>query len=202
MKYIKLYEQFNCNKLDRNESIDEGIKDWIIGGLIALSTVGSTFGQNDDGLDVVKSPTTKTEYQIHKEQLDLKVINGTLKYTNKILSQSNKLKFKKEGKYTIITGEGFSASFKQGTVYSKYNCFIGFGDENKPDAQISITLKDNGIISIIFGEERVKEDYIVHDFSGDRVVKKGTQLMSQTEVRKGDKGYDQFIKVLDLFNQN
>ena len=56
------------------------------------------------------------------------------------------------------------------------------------DAQISITLKDDGVISLIFGEDRLKEDQVLGDFAGTR--KKGTQLMDQTELKKGNKGYD------------
>ena len=131
--------------------------------------------------------------------LDQKVINGFLKYSSKILSQSGKLSFSKEGKFSLIKGIGFFGSISQGTGYNKYSCFIGFGDESKPDAQINITLKNDGVISLIFGEERLKEDQ-VGDFVGTR--KKGTQLMDQTELKKGDKGYDEAVKILNLFNQN
>ena len=192
--HIKMFEEF------RNEQVNEGVKDWIIGGLMALSSFGSVSGQDLDK-STVKSPTTRTEYQIHQDQLDSKSIDSFLKYHKKIVDQSNGLNFSQDGKYTMIKGSGFFASISKGGTYNKYSCFIGFGNEEKPDAQISITLKDDGVISLIYGEERLKGDQTI-DFGGvQRTRKAGTQLMNQTELEEGDKGYDECMQILDLFNK-
>jgi hypothetical protein len=192
MKHIKEFKTFNSN-----EELNEGLKDWLIGGLMALSSVG--FSQDMDKSINVKS-TDRTEYQIHQSQLDNNVISGFLKYSNKITNQQNKLSYSKDGKYTLIKGSGFSATISKGSGYNKYSCFIGFGDESKPDAQMSITLKDDGVISLIFGEERRKED--VHIGGSIGTLKKGEQPMTQTELKKGDKGYTEAMNILNIFLQN
>jgi hypothetical protein len=191
MKHIKKFESFSSE-----EELNEGLKDWLIGGLMALSSVGVS--QDMDKSINVKS-TDRTEYQIHQSQLDNKVISGFLKYSNRIINQQDKLSYSKDGKYTLIKGPGFSASISVGKGYSKYSCFIGFGDEAKPDAQMCITLKDDGVISLIFGEERRKEDVQVGGIIG--TLKKGEQPMTQTELNKGDRGYNEALKILNIFNQ-
>jgi hypothetical protein len=191
MKYIKEFEKFDSEK-----ELNEGLKEWLIGGLMALSSVG--FTQDMDKSINVKS-TDRTEYQIHQSQLDNNVISGFLKYSNKITSQQNKLSYSKDGKYTLIKGSGFSATISKGSGYNKYSCFIGFGEESKPDAQISITLKDDGVISLIFGEERRKEDVHIGGIIG--TLKKGEQPMTQTELKKGDRGYDDALNILNIFNK-
>jgi hypothetical protein len=179
MKHIKKFESFNSE-----EELNEGLREWLIGGLMALSSVA--FSQDIDRSVSNSKSAERTEYQIHQSQLNNKVISGFLKYSNKIIGQQDKLSYSKDGKYTLIKGPGFSASISEAKGYNKYSCFIGFGEEAKPDAQICITLKDDGVISLIFG---------------DVINKNGQQPMSQTELNKDDKGYDDALKILNIFNQ-
>ena len=186
MKHIKLYEDFS------DEKVDEGFKDWVIGGLLALSSINPSLGK-----DSAISPTNQIEYQVQSTDSEDIIVSGLLKYYNKIAT--SKLSFSKDGKFITVKGNNFTGGFSQGTGYNKYNCFFVFGNQNKPDAQLSITMKDDGSVSIYFAEERLKATREVDLGVAKRKMRKGTQLFNQTEIKKGEKGYNEAIKILNLF---
>jgi hypothetical protein len=195
MKHIKLYKDFK-----NTEELNEGLKEWLIGGLMALSS--AAFSQSNDGIVDVESPITKTEYQIHMDQLDYKAIDGFIKYANKIKEQKDKIVFSEDDGHLLIKGKDFSATSKESkSKYTVYSCYIIFGDNDplKLEAQININLKDDGVISIMFGEERLKEDKVIGGFVG--TYKKGSQLLTQTELRKGDKGYSEAMNIINIFSK-
>jgi hypothetical protein len=177
MKYVKTFESFNSQ-----DEINEGLKDWVIGGLIALSSIGSINAQNTDG-ESVTSPTTRTEYQIHQSQLDNNVIKKLTKYHNMVMKHSKDFVKSQDGKYTLTKAANFITSSKPGMGYNKKVVFIGIGDESHPDAQICLTLKDDGVISVCIGDERNEKD--------------GTQPMDQTEIIKSDIGYNLALELVN-----
>jgi hypothetical protein len=192
---IKNYQSF-IESIENNQEINESLKDWLIGGLIALSSIGVMKGQDLDNVDV-KSPTTKTEYSIHKSQIDVGAVSNFVKKYDSI--KSSDLTYTQDGKYTIAKGSGFYGSSKEGTGYNKESCYIVFGDENNPSSQISITLKDDGTVSLMYGGGKTTKDIVQYDAAGNpaRTIKAGTQLMDQTELKKGDRGYKEAIDTLN-----
>lgn len=201
MKYLKSYESYN--QYNEEEQIDESLKSFLIGSLLALSSLGGVKAQSADADQKISSPETKTEYQIHQSQLDQGVISKLNKWDSKIQSEIQswrkegpiKLPQTMEGKYKITKGKGFSASSKAGTGYNKKNCFIFFGPESNPDCQLSLTLKDDGTISVMIGDSKT----VKTEMRGDVLSEAGTLLMDQTELRPTDKGYKMAMNLLDMF---
>ena len=187
MKHLKTFESY------QNEETNEGLKDIVIGGLIALSSIGIAKSQDLD--TKVTSPTTRTEYQIHQAQLDNEVQSKLINYSKLIKSNIKDSNKTQEGKYTITKGNNFIASSKGASGYSQKSVMIIFGTESKIDHELHITLKDDGIISVII-DDKIKE---THDRGFGGVIEKGTKIMDQTEIRKGDVGYQEALQILNLF---
>jgi hypothetical protein len=187
MRHLKTFESY------QNEETNEGLKDIVIGGLIALSSIGAAKSQDLD--TKVTSPTTRTEYQIHQSQLDNEVQSKLVNYYKLIKSNIKDSKKTQEGKYTVTKGSNFTATSKGSSGYSQKSVMIAFGTESKIDGELHITLKDDGIISVI-ADDVIKKT-TDRGFGG--VIKKGTKVMDQTEIRKGDVGYGEALGILNLF---
>jgi hypothetical protein len=189
---IKTYEQFNNV---HSSSVNEGIKDWLVGGLLALSSISASFGQDlDKQLSTVKSPNSQTQYSVSHRSQDSNVINGLIK-CHKIITSDN-LNFSDYGKQTIIEGNNFSASFSKGTKYNIYSTYVVFGNESDPDFILNISLKDDNNISIMYGKEKT-----ISTFPGNQ-SKELVQQMTQVEISKNDRGYNEALEILNLFKNN
>jgi hypothetical protein len=195
MEYIKTYESFNLyNNDEMNDEMNEGLKTFLIGGLIALSTLlpntaNATNIQSSNG----------ENYKIELSENDNVIINGFLKYYKNIISQKDNVKFSKDGNYIITQGSNFNSSSKENTSgYNLYSSFTMVGDEKSPDAQINITLKDDGTISLMFGEGAAKG-------GTTKIMGKTSnvdyQKMSQVEISKGEHGYDEANNLLMFLMQ-
>jgi hypothetical protein len=188
MKKIHNFKSFNEQK---EEELNEGFKDWVLGSLIALSSFAAS-GQDMD--KAVKADNGHT-YQIStKGNSDRSIVSGFIKYQKQIVQQKGTITKVKNGKYITIKGQGFSGGVSPGSGYSKGNVFITFGSEKDPTAQINVSLKDDGAISIMFGEGH----HAHYASTGLGLRVSNSQTLSQTELRKGDPGYKEALDLLEL----
>jgi uncharacterized glyoxalase superfamily protein PhnB len=191
LKYIKKYENFNTTS--NQEELNEGLKDWLIGGLIALSSIGGVMGQ--DKSTSVYSPEQKTELEVHKLGLDDKIQSKLLDYHKLIKGYSSQFKKTKDGKYTITEAGDLYASAKEGGKYTIKDVYIIIGDKNNPSKELQISHKDNGNISVTINTVAEKE--VDRGFGG--VLKAGSKVYNQCEMMKGDKGYSEALELLNMF---
>ena len=186
MKKIHNFKSFNEQK---EEELNEGFKDWVLGSLIALSS----FVASGQDMDKAVTADNGHTYQISTKG-DRSIVSGFIKYQKQIVQQKGKISKVKDGKYITIKGQGFSGGASPGSGYSKGNVFIAFGSEQNPTAQINVSLKDNGVISIMFGEGH----HAHYASTGLGVKVSNSQTLSQTELRKGDPGYQEALDLLEL----
>ena len=188
MKKIQNFKTFNEQKLN-DEQLNEGFKNWILGSLIALSSFAVS------GQDIDNSVTTNTghKYEITNKN-DISIVKGFIKYQKQILQQKGTISKVKDGKFTTIKGQGFSGGSSLGSGYSKGNAFFAFGSEKDPTAQINVSLKDDGTISIMFGEGH----HAHYTSTGLDLTISNSQTLSQTEVHKGEPGYKEALELLEL----
>jgi len=185
MKNIQNFKSFNEQK---EEELNEGFKDWVLGSLIALSSFAAS------GQDMDKAVTTNNGHKYEITKGDRSIVSGFIKYQKQILQQKGTITKVKKGKYITIKGRGFSGGASPGSGYSKGNVFIAFGSEEDPTAQINVSLKDDGAISIMFGE-----GHHAHYASTGLGLKVSTsQTLSQTELHKGEPGYKEALELLEL----
>lgn len=186
MKKIHNFKSFNEQK---EEELNEGFKDWVLGSLIALSSFVASGQDMDKAVDAKNGHT----YEITTKG-DRSIVSGFIKYQKQVLQQKGTITKVKNGKYITIKGRGFSGGASPGSGYSKGNVFIAFGSEEDPTAQINVSLKDDGTISIMFGEGH----HAHYASTGLGVKVSNSQTLSQTELHKGDPGYKEALELLEL----
>ena len=176
MNHIRPFDSFQEKHI-----MNEGVKDWLIGGLIALSSIGGVKGQ-----ETVKSPTTKTEFQIQQEQSSPDLFKKVMDYHKRIMSHINKMTKEKDDKgYELSSSSEFTATSKLGGRYTKKSVMVTFGDVANlwtSDA-FSASLKDNDEITVYVTTE--KPDGSV------------TPKMSQLTLKKGDDGYKEALEIIN-----
>lgn len=188
MKYIKTFENYS-----ENETIDEGVRSWIAGGLMALSTLTSC-GNNKTG-EPVTGKSSPTEIRSNTKATPQQ---NFLKLTKVFKNKSTELKQSVDGDYHLIEGSNINGFGKKGTGYSLYNVYVSFGDPNQPNETISIKQNDVGVISIYYGCPSTS-DRVIDVLGSQKTKKAGSMVETQFELNEGDLGYHEALEIIKIF---
>jgi hypothetical protein len=190
LKYLKTFESF----INEEEPINEGFKHWLMGGLIALSSLGGV--SKAKAQDKINTLNTETQVKTQQNENDIKKL---LDYHYSIISKKDEFKQAKEGNYLVTKTDDFVALSGKNKYNGADNVNVTWGNPwSNEGKELRLTLYENGTISIYI--DHIVEKDIDRGISGG-ITKAGKKVLNQFDLNKGDKGYDEAINIINIFSE-